>query len=90
MCKGNQDAKVIQSTFITNVQVIIFTLVFTFEIIKTPIILPDTNQFVDKTVIEQILINNPINPFTGLTLTIEQLEKYKTMQTQMRAGGPRN
>lgn len=48
----------------------------TFEIIKTPVILPDTNQFVDKTVIEQILINNPINPFTGLSLTIEQLEKY--------------
>ena len=52
----------------------------TFEIIKTPVMLPDTNQFVDKTIIEQILRNNPINPFTGLSLTIEQLEKYNKFE----------
>jgi hypothetical protein len=51
----------------------------TFEIMKIPIMLPDTNQFVDKIVIEQILRNNPINPFTGLSLTIEDLEKYNKL-----------
>ncbi len=48
----------------------------TFEVIKEPMILPDTNQITDKKVIYQILLTNPRNPFSGLPLTYEELEKY--------------
>jgi len=51
----------------------------TFEVIKNPVILPNTNIIVDKVVIEQILRNNSINPFTGIPLTIEELEKYNKL-----------
>jgi uncharacterized protein YukJ len=48
----------------------------TCEIIKEPMFLPDTNQITDKQVIYQILLTNPRNPFSGLPLTYEELEKY--------------
>jgi hypothetical protein len=50
----------------------------TFEIIKEPLMLPVTKQFIDKSVIYQILNSNPINPFNGVPLTIEELEEYNT------------
>lgn len=52
----------------------------TNELIKEPLMLPLTNQFIDKSVIYQILCNKPINPFNGLSLTIKDLEKYNSQK----------
>ena len=52
----------------------------TYELIKDPLILPTTKQFVDKSVIYQILKTNPINPFNGVSLTIEELEEYNKQE----------
>ncbi len=49
---------------------------FTDEIIVEPMILPITGQITDKNVIYKILMNNPINPFNRLELTIKDLEEY--------------
>lgn len=49
---------------------------FTDEIIVEPMILPITGQITDKNVIYKILMNNPINPFNRLELTIKELEEY--------------
>lgn len=52
----------------------------TNELIREPLMLPLTNQFIDKSVIYQILCNKPINPFSGLPLTIKELEKYNSQK----------
>ena len=52
----------------------------TNELIKEPLMLPLTNQIIDKSVIYQILCNKPINPFSGLSLTIKDLEKYNSQK----------
>jgi len=49
---------------------------FTNEIIHEPLILPITGQITDKNVIYKILINNPINPFNRLELSIKELDEY--------------
>jgi hypothetical protein len=49
---------------------------FTNEIICEPLILPITGQITDKNVIYKILLNNPINPFNRLELSIKELEEY--------------
>ena len=45
-------------------------------LIKEPMVLPQTFQFIDKKVIYQILKNNSTNPFNGLQLTIKELEAF--------------
>jgi hypothetical protein len=49
---------------------------FTNEIIMEPLILPITGQITDKNVIYTILLNNPVNPFNRLELSIKELEEY--------------
>lgn len=49
---------------------------FTNEIIYEPLILPITGQITDKNVIYKILLNNPLNPFNRMELSIKELEEY--------------
>lgn len=45
-------------------------------LIKTPIMLPNTNTIVDESVIKRHLLTNEYNPFNRDKLTINELEKY--------------
>ncbi len=56
----------------------------TGEIIKTPLILPITNQIMEKNVIYKILLENPINPFNNLSLTIKELDEYNQIETNKK------
>jgi hypothetical protein len=53
----------------------------TGEIIQTPLVLPITKQIMEKNVIYKILLDNPVNPFNNLPLTIQELEEYNQIET---------
>jgi hypothetical protein len=56
----------------------------TGEIIQTPLILPITKQIMEKNVIYKILLDNPVNPFNNLPLTIQELEEYNQTEANKK------
>ena len=66
-------------------QQIIFTDEFLDPIMKTeikePILLPKCNNIMDKSVLEEMLLYNTINPFTQEELYMEDVLKYNQEET---------
>jgi hypothetical protein len=48
----------------------------TGDIINIPLVLPDTKQIMEKTVIYRILYEKQTNPFNNLPLTIDELNEF--------------